>query len=76
MVKNFFFLGKGRQFVDFTELNMTCLKEPLPLPNIDILTEYDSSYKMHNFMDAYLGYDQIKMNHLDAPKTLFYDLHL
>lgn len=28
-------------------------------------------YRVLSFMDAYLGYDHIKINPIDAPKTTF-----
>jgi hypothetical protein len=62
---------KWRMCVDFTDLNKACPKDPYPLPNIDRLIDGASGYKMLNFMDAYSGYNQIKMNPADAPHTTF-----
>jgi hypothetical protein len=57
--------------LDYTDLNMACPKDPYPLPNIDHLIDNASGYKTLSFMDAYSGYNQIRMDPLDAPKTAF-----
>jgi len=57
--------------VDYTYLNMACPKDPYPLPNIDHLIDNASGFKTLSFMDAYSGYNQIRMDPLDAPKTAF-----
>ncbi|MCI48192.1 retrotransposon gag protein, partial [Trifolium medium] len=53
--------------VDFTDLNKARPKDPYPLPSIDRLIDGASRYKTLSFMDAYSGFNQIKMNTLDAP---------
>ncbi|CAJ2632006.1 unnamed protein product [Trifolium pratense] len=63
--------GKWRMCVDFTDLNKACPKDPYPLPNIDRLIDGASGCKMLSFMDAYSGYNQIKMNPSDACHTAF-----
>ncbi|KAK2427613.1 hypothetical protein QL285_026181 [Trifolium repens] len=63
--------GKWRMCVDFTDLNKACPKDPYPLPSIDRLIDGASGYKTLSFMDAYSGYNQIKMNAADAPSTAF-----
>ncbi|XP_045797595.1 uncharacterized protein LOC123891742 [Trifolium pratense] len=63
--------GKWRMCVDFTDLNKACPKDPYPLPNIDRLIDGASGCKMLSFMDAYSGYNQIKMNPIDACHTAF-----
>jgi len=57
--------------VNYTDLNMACPKYPYPLPNIDCLIDSASGFKTLSFMDAYSGYNQIKMDPMDAPKTAF-----
>jgi hypothetical protein len=57
--------------VDYTDLNMACPKDAYPLPNIDYLINNASGFKTLSFMDAYSGYNQIKMDPLDSPKTTF-----
>ncbi|KAK2409009.1 hypothetical protein QL285_044467 [Trifolium repens] len=54
--------GKWRMCVDFTDLNKACPKDPYPLPSIDRLIDGASGYKTLSFMDAYSGYNQIKMS--------------
>lgn len=57
--------------VDYTDLNMACPKDPYPLPNIDYLIDSASDFKTLSSMEAYFGYNQIKMDPLDAPETAF-----
>ncbi|PNX89864.1 gag-pol polyprotein [Trifolium pratense] len=57
--------------VDFTDLNKACPKDPYPLPNIDRLIDGASGCNMPSFTDAYYGYNQIRMNPMDAPHTAF-----
>ncbi|GAU50294.1 hypothetical protein TSUD_137480 [Trifolium subterraneum] len=63
--------GKWRMCVDFTDLNKACPKDPYPLPSIDRLIDGASGYKTLSFMDAYSGYNQIKMHPMDAQHTAF-----
>ncbi|MCH87971.1 hypothetical protein A2U01_0008852, partial [Trifolium medium] len=63
--------GKWRMCVDFTDLNMACPKDPYPLPSIDDLIDGASGYKTLSFMDAYSGYNQIKMDAREAESTAF-----
>lgn len=57
--------------VDFTDLNTAFPRYPHLLPNIENLIDESFDYKTLNFMDAYYGYNQIKMNHIDSPKITF-----
>lgn len=57
--------------VDFIDLNLKSLRDPYPLANIDKLIERSSKYRMLILMDMHSGYNQIKMNPLDAPKNCF-----
>ncbi|GAU24562.1 hypothetical protein TSUD_149030 [Trifolium subterraneum] len=63
--------GKLRMCVDFIDLNKSCPKDPYPLSNIDRLIDGASGYKTLSFMDAYSGYNQIKMSSTDSPHTTF-----
>nr|KYP59182.1 Retrovirus-related Pol polyprotein from transposon 17.6 [Cajanus cajan] len=56
---------------DFTDLNKACPKDSYPLPNIDCLVDGASGYKLLSFMDAYSGYNQIRMHPADEDKTAF-----
>jgi len=63
--------GKWRMCVDFTDLNKACPKDSYPLPNIDTLVDSASGCKMVSFLDAFSGYNQIKMHPRDESKTTF-----
>ncbi|XP_020209685.1 uncharacterized protein LOC109794654, partial [Cajanus cajan] len=60
--------GKWRMCTDFTGLNKACPKDSYPLPNIDCLVDGASGYELLSFMDAYLGYNQIRMHPADEDK--------
>ncbi|RDX80344.1 Retrovirus-related Pol polyprotein from transposon 17.6, partial [Mucuna pruriens] len=63
--------GKWRMCTDYTDLNKVCPKDPYPLPNIDRLVDNVSEFEFLSFMDAYSGYNQIKMHTDDEEKTAF-----
>ena len=58
-------------YVDFTDLNKACPKDSYPLPRIDQLVDSTASHRLLSFMDAFSGYDQIKMDETDQEKTSF-----
>ena len=57
--------------VDFTDLNNACSKDSFPLPKIDQLVDSTAGHKLLTFMDAFLGYNQIKMSKENQEKTAF-----
>ena len=57
--------------VDFTDLNKVCPKDSFPLPRIDQLVDAKAGHELLSFMDAYSGYNQIKMHKPDEDKTTF-----
>ncbi|KAI0495533.1 hypothetical protein KFK09_021834 [Dendrobium nobile] len=57
--------------IDYTDLNKACPKDSFPLPRIDQLVDTTSGHQMLSFMDAYSGYNQIKMNPIDEEATAF-----
>ena len=57
--------------VDFTDLNKACLKDSFPLPRIDQLVDSIVGHKLLTFMDAFSGYNQIRMAKEDQEKTSF-----
>ena len=63
--------GKWRMCVDFTDLNKACPKDSYPLPCIDQLVDSTTGHKLLSFMDAFSGYNQIRMNEADQEKTSF-----
>jgi hypothetical protein len=50
-----------RVCVDYTSLNKHCPKDPFPLPRIDQIIDSTAGCARHSFLDAYSGYNQIKM---------------
>ena len=63
--------GKWRMCVDFTDLNKACSNDSFPLPRIDQLMGSTAGHTLLMFMDAFLGYNQIKMAEEDQEKTTF-----
>ena len=57
--------------VDFTDLNKACPKDSYPLPRIDQLVDFTAGHKLLSSMDAFSGYNQIRMNDADQEKTSF-----
>ena len=63
--------GKWRMCMDFIDLNKACPKDSFPLPRIDQLVDSTAGHKLLKFMDAFSGYNQIKMDEEDQEKTAF-----
>ncbi|KAJ9542341.1 hypothetical protein OSB04_028847 [Centaurea solstitialis] len=63
--------GKWRVWIDFTDLNKACPKDPFPLPHIDAMVDATAGHELLTFMDAYSGYNQILMHTDDQEKTAF-----
>lgn len=63
--------GRWRMCVDFTDLNKACPKGSFPLPRIDVIVDVTTGHRMLSFMDAYSGYNQIRMYPTDEEKTSF-----
>ena len=57
--------GKWRMYVDFTDLNKACPKDSYPLPRINILVVSTVRHHLLSFMDAFSGYNQIKLAKAD-----------
>ena len=57
--------GNWRMYVDFTDLNKTCPKDSYPLPQIDTLVDSTTRHQLLSFMDAFSGYNQIRMDESD-----------
>ena len=63
--------GKWRMCVDFTDLNKACPKDSFSLLRINQLVDSIAGHKLLKFMDAFSGYNQIKMAKEDREKTFF-----
>ncbi|RDX60861.1 hypothetical protein CR513_60964, partial [Mucuna pruriens] len=63
--------GRWQMCTDYTDLNKACPKDPYPLPSIDRLVDGVSGYALLSFMNAYSGYNQIRMHPSDEEKTTF-----
>ena len=57
--------------MDFTDLNKVCPKDNYPLLRVDVLADSMAQHELLSFMDAFSGYNQIKMDEADQEKTLF-----
>ena len=57
--------------VDFTNLNKACPKNSYPLLRVDVLVDSTAQHQLLSFMDAFSGYNQIRMHEIDQEKTSF-----
>nr|XP_018676799.1 PREDICTED: uncharacterized protein LOC108951871 [Musa acuminata subsp. malaccensis] len=57
--------------VDYTSLNRACPKDCYPLPRIDQLIDTTAGHARLSFMDAFSGYNQIRMMPEDQEHTAF-----
>ena len=57
--------------MDFTDLNKAYPKDNYPLSWIDTVVDSTARHQILSFMDAFLGYNQIKMEEADQEKTSF-----
>ena len=62
---------KWRMCVDFTNLNKACPEDSYPLPRVDILVDSTARHQLLSFIDAFSGYNQIRMHEDDQEKTSF-----
>lgn len=62
---------KWRMCIDFEDLNKACSKDSFPLLNIDQLVDATTRHEMLSFMDAYSGYNQVRMATKHEDKTSF-----
>ncbi|GMH26334.1 hypothetical protein Nepgr_028177 [Nepenthes gracilis] len=63
--------GKWRMYIDFTDVNKAYPKDSFPLPRIDQLKDSTSRHELLSFMDAYSGYNQIRIDPEDEEHTSF-----
>jgi hypothetical protein len=57
--------------VDYTALNKHCPKDPFPLPRIYQIIDSTIVCSRLSFLDAYSGYNQIKLKIEDEEETAF-----
>ena len=57
--------------MDFIDLNKACPKDNYPLPRIDQLVDSTAGHRLLSFMDAFSGYNQIRMDETDQEKISF-----
>ena len=67
--------GKWRICVDIMDLNRACSKDSYPLPRIDFLVDLIAGHQLLSFMDAFFGYNQIKLDKANQEKTSFVTSH-
>jgi hypothetical protein len=60
-----------RMCIDFTALNKHCPKDYFPLPRIDQIIDSTAGCEPLSFLDAYSGYNQIRLKVEDEDKTAF-----
>ena len=58
-------------YIDFTDLNRACPKDSYPLLLIDTLVDSTVRHELLSFMDAFSGYNQIRMEEAEQEKTSF-----
>lgn len=57
--------AKWTMFVDYTNLNKSCLKDLYLFSSIDKVVYNSTKYKLLSFMDAYFRYNQIPKHIVD-----------
>ena len=61
--------GKVCICVDYRDLNKASPKDDFPRPQIDMLVDNTTKFKVFSFMDGFSGYNQMKMAPEDMEKT-------
>lgn len=56
---------------NYNDLNRVCPKDAYPLPSIDRLVNGASGFQVLSFLEAYFGYNQIKMHASYEDKMTF-----
>ena len=62
---------KWRVYIDFTNLNKACPKDPFPISRIDQLVDAIVGHHRMSFLDAFQGYYQIPLVLDDQKRTAF-----
>lgn len=71
IVPIFKLIGGIRINTNFRDLNKACLKDDIPLSNIDMIVDLTTRHEMLSLMDGFFGYNQIKIAEEDQHKTTF-----
>jgi hypothetical protein len=64
-----------RMCIDFTALNKHCPKDYFSLPRINQIIDSTAGCERLSFLDAYCGYNQIRLKVQDKDKTAFITPH-
>jgi hypothetical protein len=64
-----------RMCIDFMALKKHCPKDYFPLPRIDQIIDSTAGCEHVSFLDAYSGYNQIRLKVEDEDKTAFITPH-
>jgi hypothetical protein len=63
-----------RMYVDYTDLNKHCPKDPFELPRIDQVVDLTVRCSVLSFLDCYSGYHQISLAKEDKKKNCIHHL--
>jgi hypothetical protein len=63
--------NEWRMYVDYTDVNKHCPKDPFGLPRIDQVIDPTAGCDLLCFLDFYSGYHQIAIKEEDQEKTAF-----
>ena len=53
--------NKWRLCIEFTDVNQAYPQDSFPLPRIDLIVDVTTGHKLLRFMDAFSGYNQIRI---------------
>ena len=62
---------KWQLYIDFPNVNRACPKDSFPLHQIDLIVDATAGHELLSFMDAFSGYNHIRMDPSDQEKTSF-----
>jgi ribonuclease HI len=63
--------GGIRLCIDFRNLNLACIKDNYPLPNMETLLQRVTGSKIMSMLDGFSGYNQVLVRKEDQNKTTF-----
>ena len=63
--------GGIRLCIDFRNLNLACIKDNYPLPNMETLLQRVIGSKIMSMLDGFSGYNQVLVRKEDQNKTTF-----